>query len=257
LKFFQRHKKATCSNCEESRPKGLWLDLVRTVKEEYKLQKDINLDFGTLYACPTCNVLWYLNKKESSLIPVVAPDRIHEWINVPRILPEYLREQFFRIKATPPDFYNNGRDFIDLPCKVTLIDQRVIDFAIVRLQKDPPFLYSFDHKKDYITVDKVSKIEESEYALPAELRLKTGRAMEVRMGFSPSRVLGPDQKQYVLNGVTNFFRQGSIKGSQLMKVPEGQEVHELDLIYAEDDIEITYLIGHWDEGMLRARIPMF
>ena len=164
---------------------------------------------------------------------------------------------FYSIKATPPDFYGNGRDFIDLPCKVTLNNNEVVDFAVLRLQKDPPFINPYSHYKDYLTVDKLKKIEASDFTLSPELRLKTCQMREIRMGFTPTRVLGTNGIQYLLNGVTNFFDQDGIKGSELISVPNGQGKHEKDLVDSNENFTTKIVVGLWDENLIRARIEEF
>jgi hypothetical protein len=80
---------------------------------------------------------------------------------------------------------------------------------------------------------------------------------EIRMGFTPTRVLGINGVQYLLNGVTNFFNQDGIKGSELTSVPKGQEKYENDLVDVIDNFEIKIIVGHWDENLTRARIEEF
>lgn len=254
MKFFSRNK-VTCTSCGGFQVGGQWADTVKDVKKYYEIKQ--SFDFGTLYLCPTCKTPWYLNHKETALSSLWNTERINEWLSVPNDLPNELREKFNTIKATPPDFYGNGRDFIDLPCKVILTDNKTLDFAIVRLQKDPPFINPYSHYKDYLTIDKIMKIEPSDYTLSTDLRLKTCQMGEIRMGFSPTRVLGSNGVQYLLNGVTNFFYQDGIKGSELTSVPKGQEKHEMDLVNVLENFEVSIIVGHWDENLKRTRIEEF
>jgi hypothetical protein len=254
MKFFNRNK-ITCASCGGLQIGGQWVDTVKEVRQYYK--KEYSLDNGTIYLCPNCKTPWYLDKRETTLSSLWNTDRINEWLKVPNELPTEFKDKFYAIKATPPDFYVNGRDFIDLPCKVTLTDNKIIDFAMLRLQKDPPFINPYSYYKDYLTIDKVKKIEESEYALSTDLRLKTCQMREIRMGFTPTRVLGTNGVQYLLNGVTNFFYQDGIKGSDLTSVPKGQEKHEKDLVDSTQNFEIKIIVGHWDEKLIRARIEEY
>lgn len=254
MKFFDRNK-ITCGSCGGHKVGRQWADRVNDVKKYYI--KGHICDFGAIYLCPNCKTPWYLNNKETVLSPFWNTERIDEWLTIPKVLRSEIREMFYTIKATPPDFYGNGRDFIDLPCKITLTNNEVIDFAIVRLQKDPPFINPYSHYKDYLTVDKLKKIEASEFALSADLRLKTCQMREIRMGFTPTRVIGTNGVQYLLNGVTNFFNQDGIKGSDLTSVSKGQEKHGQDLVDSKDNFKIKIIVGHWDENILRARIEEF
>jgi hypothetical protein len=254
MKFFNRNK-ITCSSCGGLQVGGQWADTVKDVRKHYK--KNQSFEFGTIYLCPNCNTPWYLDNIETTLASLWNTKRINEWQIIPKDLTSEQKAMFYSIKATPPDFYGNGRDFIDLPCKVILTNNKTLDFAMVRLQKDPPFINPYSHYKDYLTIDKVKKIEPSEYTLNTDLRLKTCQMREIRMGFTPTRVLGINGVQYLLNGVTNFFNQDGIKGSELTSVPKGQEKHENDLVDVIDNFEIKIIVGHWDENLTRARIEEF
>lgn len=254
MKFFKQPN-ITCASCGEIDLSGQWSDEIKEVRQHYK--KGHKFDFGTIYFCPNCYTPWYLDHKETNLSSLWKTERINEWLAVPKDLPTELKDMFLKIKATPPDFYGNGKDIIELPCKVTLTDNSSVDFALIRLQKDPPFINPYSYYNDYLTIDKVKSIEPSEFALNAELRLKTCLMSEVSMGYSPTRVLGSNDVQYLLNGVTNFFFQDNLKGSQLTSVPKGQEKHELDLIDAVENFQTTYIVGHWNENLIRARIEKF
>jgi len=254
MKFFRRNK-ITCESCGELQVGGQWADTVKDVRKYY--EKKQSFDFGTIYLCPNCKTPWYLDHNETALSSLWNTERINEWQSVSKDLPSEQMRMFNAIKATPPDFYGNGRDFIDIPCRVTLTDDKILDFAIVRLQKDPPFIYPYSHYNDYLTIDKVKKIETSEFVLNADLRLNTCQMREIRMGFMPTRVLGSNGVQYLLNGVTNFFYQDGIKGSELTSVPKGQENHEKNLVYAVENFEIKIIVGHWDENLIVARIEEF
>ena len=254
MKLFKNNK-ITCSSCGDFKVGGQWKDTVDDVKKYYiKLH---SFDFGTLYSCPNCKTLWYLNNKETALSSLWQTDRIDEWKAVAKSLPDNFVDQFKNIGATPPDFYGNGRDFIDLPCKVIATDGTIFDPALIRLQKDPPFINPYDYYTDYLLINNVRKIEESDFTLPRELRLLTCQAREVRMCFSPTRVQGPNGVQYLLNGVTNFFYQDNVKGKDLMKVPTGQAKHELDLIDHNDNLKPKFIIGLWDDKLIRTRIEAF
>ena len=168
MKFFNRNK-ITCSSCGGLQVGGQWADTVKDVRKHYK--KNQSFEFGTIYLCPNCNTPWYLDNIETTLASLWNTKRINEWQIIPKDLTSEQKAMFYSIKATPPDFYGNGRDFIDLPCKVILTNNKTLDFAMVRLQKDPPFINPYSHYKDYLTIDKVKKIEPSEYTLNTDLRL--------------------------------------------------------------------------------------
>jgi len=224
--IFFRRKKITCKSCKTTEPGGSWIDLVNQVRHFYK--KGVQFDFGTIYYCPNCNQPWYLDHNDTTLSYVHDSSRIEEWMKLSNNLTDEQKNMFFEIGATPLDFYEYGKDFIDLPCKVTLINEQTLDFVLIRLQKDPPFIYSEPCYNEYITIDKVVKIEPSEYTLNPELRLQTCQAREIRMCFSPTRVIGSNGVQYLLNGVTNFFYQDNIKGSELKNVLKSDAKYELN-----------------------------
>jgi hypothetical protein len=65
----------------------------------------------------------------------------------------------------------------------------------------------------------VGEIAASESALPLDVRLASSRAVEMRMGFSPSLIEMPDGKRFVLNGMTSFMAEQGYQAGDARVAP--------------------------------------
>jgi hypothetical protein len=132
-----------------------------------------------------------------------------EWNAAPIVLGPHFEEVLTAIGATPPDIYGNGKDQRVTPCKVTTKIGQIFDPALICIQLDAPV-------QDYMQFrlgSEIGEIDESEFALPWDVRIASAQAMEMRMGFSPSLIQMPDGKKFVLNGRTSFLTEEGYRAS--------------------------------------------
>jgi hypothetical protein len=123
------------------------------------------------------------------------------WDREPIELEEDLVPRLAQIGATPPDIYGNLSDKRLTPCKVVTTAGERVDPAMICVQLDAPV----EDNMNFRLGSEIADIEESEFALPLNVRLASSRAKELRMGFSPCLIEMRDGKRFVLNGMTSFM----------------------------------------------------
>lgn len=226
-----------------------------------KFKKERDLKTGELVRCPLCESKWFKiieprnpNKDTVSLdfIPDESLEILEAW-NSRKFspTPEQLKV-LKKIKATPPDIYGNSSEFITFPCKCVLKNGKVIDFCLIKFQKQPPGLAT-PLEKPPIYIDQVKEILPSEYTLSPKVRYATTRAMEVAMGFCPTAVRLPTGGYWVFSWTNNFFGSKKIKGKDITKVIEmepsqGAKESETGKIL---NIKTTIIYGDWDDKLLQ------
>lgn len=106
------------------------------------------------------------------------------------------------------------------PAKV--IDQygEIFEFAIIQVSNNPPIGYKARSYAKIIFIDDIESIEPSEFAISKVGRDKVMNAKEARMGFYPTLFVAKSGKKVVVNGQSFFFRNESIKGSDLLPIGE-------------------------------------
>ena len=215
------------------------------------LQRERPLKTGSLYGCPTCDAKWYLDINEEMMwaIPTSRLGLLDEWNRKVLVPPQPLMKQLQRIGATPPDYYGNGRRYVCIPCVVLTTSGERIERALVSFQPTPPIE---EWRSNVRLLDDVASIEESQFALPREVRAATTNADEVRMGFAPTAIQGPHGEQFLLNWSVNFFQVGRLKGQNISLSPARPK--EMPEVVSEDPKVITYFVGDWFEHVERLRI---
>lgn len=207
---------------------------------------------GSLYRCDVCHEVWHLDGAghtmtyvSSTRLPLVL-----EWDREPIKLTEESESRLERIGPTPPDVYGNGRDRRMTPCKVISTAGEVIDPAMVCVQLDAPVQ---EHMPSRLGSD-IASIEDSEFALPVDVRLASSRGEEMRMGFYPSLIEMPDGKRFVLNGTTSFMAEPGYIAADA-RVAEGSYFAENappPLLHAPI---VTYFVVDGDPGWRTHRPP--
>lgn len=103
----------------------------------------------------------------------------------------------------------------ELPCKIVLQNDEVIDFCTLQFSSSHPAPYIQSTYDKVFFSDEIKEIKESEYALSYAVRKASMEAPEIRMCYSPLSLVN-DQHQHVLvNGPSLFFYKNGIKGSTL------------------------------------------
>lgn len=123
------------------------------------------------------------------------------WDAAPITLPADLVDIVQQIGPTPPDVYGNGRERRVTPCAVKTRSGETFERAMICVQGDAPVE---DHMR-FRLGSEIACIQESAFALPADVRRASSLAPEMRMGFSPTLIEMPDGQRFVMNGMTSFM----------------------------------------------------
>ena len=209
---------------------------------------------GKLYACKHCGGHWYLDAKEE-IMTHVLPERLgilEAWNAAETRLNGDLLERLKNIGAIPPELYGGAPDFICVPCSVTTQKNEKIDLAKVCFQTGPPIE---DWRKKIYFLSEIKDLSDSEYALPADVRIQTARAAEVSMGLAPTMVQAQDGQQFILNGPTDFFVESEYKGRDIRVSDRELDATNLPPRVYEPMEAITYFVGDWfdDLGELKLK----
>lgn len=195
---------APVTACPSCRPGGLVGFGWQRAKEKgetsaYVLKRPMR--YGSLYQCRDCGHPWYLDSDEK-LMNFIPADRIalcEEWDAGPIRFDAAHLARLREIGATP---YGSLSVYRDTPCCVVTKKGERFDVAIVSERNHPPY-ESWPRQFRFAT--EIADIEESSYALPFDVRKATAEAKEMRMGFAPTAVQGPDKRTFLLNETNNFY----------------------------------------------------
>lgn len=209
-----------------------------------------SLNFVTHYkkyevrSCKECGQKWLLSfhpfdKERVDLFPFNENQKpkYEEWAKNLVVPTEEQMKILSQIIGINGDIYGNCKDYIDVPCKVTLNDGQVRDFSLIRFANGMPD-EEIDNKNAF-WLNQVAKIEPSENALPYLVRLETSLAEEHTNSYAPTLIENPEGKVFELNWTKYFFTTKKYKGSQfkLYKNPHAyfSEVPKELIAYAEVD----------------------
>lgn len=174
----------------------------------------------------------------STRLPLVL-----EWDREPIKLANDLDARLEQIGPTPPDVYGNGSDRRVTPCRVVTKTGEQVDPAMICVQLDAPVQ---DHMH-FRLGDEIADIQESEFALPLDVRLASCRAEEVGMGFSPSVIEMSDGRRFVLNGTTSFPEDPAYNSSDA-RVAKGSYCAEVSPLPILPSPNVTYFVVDGDPG---------
>lgn len=189
-------------------------------------------------------------------IPEEFIDMVVKWSERVLLPNDNLLSKLKEIGATPPDLYGNLKEYIRIPCKCVTKLNEEIDFCIVSFQRFPPDYHQRTSGKKIIFIDELVDVLESEYALNRQVRLATTKAQEVRMGFSPTFVTTPDDKLFILGGITDFFECDGYKGKDITLPKEDIYLSEKRSIFYKKGYyeKITWVIADWKDEYKQIRI---
>ena len=212
---------------------------------------------GILFQCKRCETFWFLGNRQSQMESISKSylNLVLEWDKRSLSPNDKILSKFSDIGATPPDIYGNGEEYIRIPCKCITKDEE-IDFCIVSFQKSPPDYFQRENGNRIIFIDELVDIEESKYALNKEVRLATSLAYEVSMCFSPTCVVEPNGKVYILNGITDFFEDYEVIGKDIALPKHEIALNRDKSIYYDKSYykKITWVIADWKDEYSYLRI---
>jgi hypothetical protein len=206
-----------------------------------------SLKFGYLYACRLCGQNWALDADRHVMtrVPDERRDVLDEWNERPlSIEREHLRI-LDAIGGTAPKYWMGRDRIVAIPCAVSMRSGERIDPAIVWITQRPPIDVFAGRIRFYRNVD---SIEPSRFALPMDVRRATVLAPEIRMGFSPTRVVATNGMPFVLHWATSLFCQDGLTGSEIRLSASPFRIDESIAIAEADSTHATYFFADWFEG---------
>jgi hypothetical protein len=165
---------------------------------------------GTLFRCRHCGRPW-IDQEDGLCAPVSKRD-----------LPVVIR---WNDHPLPPDAYLRalaeigvtawGSMALHVPCRAS-VGSTWLDPCSVQLQNTPPLVAG---KHDVISIDEVTRIEATEFALPLELREYGRHVPEAAMAYAPwSAYWG--QAEVGFSGFQDLWGHSGMMGSDLTLVPQ-------------------------------------
>jgi hypothetical protein len=272
----KKHKKAkkkqskkkkqpkACKHCEYETNEGYtrWgaSDKFITAFAPIKKVKQIEV-----VACPKCAREWLLsrygeNNETVDLSKLRAESKadFDFWAENELYPTEKQLKSLAKIGGLNGDIYGNGKDYIDVPCKVRLKDGQEKDFCIVRFSKNMP--EAVIDNQGFFWITAVAEITPSVYALPYDVRYESSQAQEQTNSYAPTLITAPYGKVYGLNWTNQFFATEKYTGAKfklykepheyLSNVPEDKLGHDA---IAMD--EITYIYADWLENTADTMLP--
>jgi hypothetical protein len=211
-----------------------------------------DLKMGSLWECQICHHKWYLDYSGSTMhqVPKDREEILDRWSAKPLKLSPELLKVLAQIGATPPDIFGNHTNEIVVPCRVQTKEGVVFDPAIVSFQRLPPIEY---WQKNIHLIDEIETIQASESALPAEVRVATSEADEVRMGFAPTIVLAPHGTRFCLNWTTNLFIHPTIKAGSIRVAASVRYDSSIQHVSALE-ADVARFIGDWQDELVSLRL---
>ena len=212
-----------------------------------QLKQVKSLKFGQLYACRLCGLNWVLDDDLSTMtrVPRDRQDVLNEWNeNQLVVQPEHLRV-LEAIGGTAPNYWMGHNGVIEIPCAISSRSGEHIDPAVVWFTKRPPievFTSRFSLYQNIVAV------EPSRFALPMAVRRATVFAPEIRMGFSPTRVVAKNGTPFVLHWATSLLDQDGVTGSEIRLSFKPFSMKESITIAEADATHATYFFADWFEG---------
>jgi hypothetical protein len=183
----------------------------------FVLQRRLRLGF--LFSCKKCGRPWHLDEAETfmSAVPVERLSIIYEWDRHAITLSREVTQKLNLIGATPPDIYGNGRQYRQTPCSAMTTAGHRFDLAVISIQAHAPF----EPHRNYRLGSEISKVDDSPYALPLDVRIATSRAEELSMGFAPTIVEMPDGKLFTLNWTNHFLVRDGYRAADARALGRG------------------------------------
>ncbi|MFS0838122.1 hypothetical protein [Paenibacillus sp. 1P03SA] len=236
----------------------------KQVQRALKIERQ--LKHGWEYACVNCGSRWYLGR-DGIMMSYIHPSKaglVEHWNAGTYEVSDEIWDELGKIGATAQSSIAGGRTSAEVPCRVTTVRGETFDMAYVSFQSRPPIDLWQDGRRIRFC-DEVASVEPSPYTLPAEVRLATSRAAEIRMGYAPTAVQAPDGHLFQLNWANDFFASGPYKGEDLKLTDLAGDWDQADMAGVPSE-HILYFVADWrtdldslyldaEDGGSSARIP--
>lgn len=206
------------------------------------------LKFGQLHRCRVCGEWWYLNDARST-IERVRPERraiVRAWDGCRTAPSPEVFAALDRIGATEADQYGNGRGELKVPCRIAWAGESTDDPCVFVITKRPPIDDWFARCKLFRPD---ARVLPSKFALPAEVRLQTLRAEEIRMLYAPTVVVADSGQRLIINWSANVLHHSDVVGSRVRLATDADAKYDPSLpIVSEPFDETTYVFCDWFDG---------
>ncbi len=212
-----------------------------------QLKEVKSLKFGHLYACQLCGLNWVLDDDRYAMTRVPNDRRgiLNEWNENQLSLEEEHLRILDGIGGTAPKYWIGHQGVIAIPCVISMRSGERIDPAVVWITKRPPIDVFTGRIRLY---QNIGAVEPSGFALPMDVRRATVLAQEIRMGFSPTRVVATTGRPFVLHWATSLLYQDGVTGSEIRLSPKPFRMDESVTIAEPDFTHATYFFADWFKG---------
>jgi len=210
LNLFRKKKKIGCPACYEEKIISFGIDLLET-KYDSKIELYERIGDIQIFKCSKCNSEFYKENQTFQKILKGQIDFLKVYFKNEQKISSELKSQIDLIGETKDWNMNNL-----IPAKIELKNGEIYDFATIRISNNPPIGYYFEHFEKIIFIDEIKSINSSEFGISREIREKAENAEEMRMGFYPIVLTTKNGVKIVINGQALFFKNGEIKGSDLL-----------------------------------------
>jgi hypothetical protein len=206
-----------------------------------------SLKFGHLYACQLCGLNWVLDSGRYAMtrVPDDRRDIFNQWNETPLPIEREQLRVLDAIGGTAAKYWMGRDRIIAIPCAISTASGERIDPALVWVTERPPIDGFTRHFRLY---QNIGSVEPSRFALPMDVRRATVLAQEVRMGFSPTRVVTTRGTPLVLHWATSLVCQDGVTGSEVRLSAKPFRLEEPITLAEADSAHATYLFADWFEG---------
>lgn len=204
----------------------------------------IELRRGSLHRCRVCDEVWHLDRQAERMTHVEAErlPLILDWNRAAIELPANMVKEVRRIGPTPPDVYGNGSGQRVTPCEVVSRSGEHFERAMICVQLEAPVQVDVRFRLG----SEIAEVKESVFALPRSVREASGRAKEMRMGFSPTLIEMPDGRRFVMNGMTSFMAVQGYAASDARVATGSYFSEERPPSFVETPDDVVYFIVDGD-----------
>ncbi|WP_201280791.1 hypothetical protein [Paenibacillus lutrae] len=219
----------------------------RQVQRALRISKQ--LKHGWQYTCVSCGSEWYLGR-DGNMMSYIHPSKaglVERWNAGSYQLPDAIWESLRRIGAIPPALSGNGHGHAEVPCQVKTVRGEIFDMAYVSFQNRPPIDLWQDGRRIRFC-DEIKEVSPSVYTLPADVRLATSQAQEIRMGYAPTTIQSADGRLFQLNWANDFFVSDLYRGEDFKLANLTGDWEQADMAGVPSEL-ITYFVADWRPDM--------
>jgi hypothetical protein len=105
--------------------------------------------------------------------------------------------------------------------------------------------------------ENVAEVRASDFALPAEVRLRTRQANECSMGYAPTAVQSVNGERFIINWSADIFSSGGVSGKDIrLSLSQGFGGYPTVPITEQPTDAITFVYADWFDGCLDLKLPV-